>query len=63
VSANLEVVVSALKDAVSIAKEWRGRYLALEEVVRKALRCLEKGDAGTARKILLMALSEKGGGA
>jgi hypothetical protein len=57
--ANLEVVVSALKDAVSIAKEWRDRYLALEEAVRKALRCLERGDAGTARKILTEALSAK----
>jgi hypothetical protein len=60
---SLEVAVSALKDAVELAKEWRARYLALEKTVRKALRCLERGDAGTARKILLMALSEKGGGA
>jgi hypothetical protein len=51
------VVVSALKDAISIARAWRNRYLALEEAARKALRCLEKGDAGAARKILLEALS------
>jgi hypothetical protein len=58
----LEVAVSALKDAVSIAKSWRSRYFGLEKAVRKALRCLEKGDAGAARKILLEALSEKGEG-
>jgi hypothetical protein len=51
------VVVSALKDAISIARAWRSRYLALEKVARKALRYLEKGDAGAARKILLEALS------
>jgi Tfp pilus assembly protein PilF len=60
---SLEAAVSALKDAVEVAKAWRSRCLALEKTVKRALRYLEKGDAGTARKILLMALSEKGGGA
>jgi hypothetical protein len=59
----LEVAVSALKDAVSIAKSWRSRYFTLEKVVKKALTRLEKGDVEGARKILLEALSEKGGGA
>jgi hypothetical protein len=59
---SLEVAVSALRDAVEAAKSWRSRCLALEKAARKALRCLEKGDAGAARKILLEALSEKGGG-
>jgi hypothetical protein len=58
----LEVAVSALKDAVEAAKSWRSRCFALEKAARKALRYLEKGDAGAARKILLEALSEKGEG-
>jgi hypothetical protein len=53
----LEAVISALKDAIEIARAWRSRYLALEKAARKALRYLEKGDAGAARKILLEALS------
>ena len=60
---SLEVAVSALKDAVEVAKSWRSRYFGLEKAAKKALRCLEKGDAEGARKILLEALSEKGGGA
>jgi hypothetical protein len=59
----LEVAVSALKDAVSIAKSWRSRYFGLEKAVKKALRRLEIGDVDGARRILLEALSEKGGGA
>jgi hypothetical protein len=58
----LEVAVSALKDAVEVAKAWRSRCLALERAVEKALRRLEKGDVGGARRILLEVLSEKGGG-
>jgi len=57
---SLEVAVSALKDAVEAAKSWRSRYLTLEKAAMKALRHLERGDAGAARKILLEALSEKG---
>jgi len=59
---SLEIAVSALKDAVEVAKAWRNRYFALEGVAKKALRRLEKGDVEGARKILLEALSEKGGG-
>ncbi len=59
---SLEIAVSALKDAVEVAKAWRNRYFALEKVAKRALRRLEKGDVEGARKILLEALSEKGGG-
>ena len=57
--ATLEAAVSGLRDALELAKAWRSRCLALEKTVKRALRYLEKGDAGTARKILLEALSEK----
>jgi hypothetical protein len=60
---SLEVAVSALRDAVEEAKAWRSRCLALERAARRALRRLEKGDVEGARRILLEALSEKGGGA
>jgi hypothetical protein len=56
-ASTLEAAISGLRDALELAKLWRSRYFKLEEVVRKALRCLEKGDAGTARKILAEALS------
>jgi Tfp pilus assembly protein PilF len=59
VGATLETALNALRDAISVARAWRSRCLALEKTVKRALRYLEKGDAGTARKILLEALSEK----
>jgi hypothetical protein len=58
----LEIAVSALKDAVEAAKSWRSRCLALEKAAEKALGRLERGDVEGAKKILLEALSEKGGG-
>ena len=60
---SLEVAVSALRDAVEVAKSWRSRCLALEKAAKRALSRLEKGDVEGAWRILLEALSEKGGAA
>jgi len=53
---SLEVAVSALKDAVEIAKSWKARYLTLSKAAKRALRYLERGDAAAAREILRDAL-------